>query len=273
MVPRVTKFSSRMQPGTVVTNSSTNLGPSPRAMTKYGSGGILNEGPGRKLPKGVAVKYQEHLKGEGITPIVNVEENDPILYDKNKFISFYRNKALGAMAPRDRQAYDSALTRSQTDADAYITIGGGIPDFTAYQRLVRDYEKSNITNPTDWSKLSSGVTSYKPEGYRYSKGLPDAESITLPRKAKGGVLRGPSHEGGGINLIDNSGTPIANAEGGERLLSIQDTNLIDSLVQSLNKMPSAITTQKLGKTVQKVVNKQEKNQAKDERLYNIMANS
>lgn len=53
----------------------------------------------------------------------------------------------------------------------------------------------------------------------------------IPRAAKGATLRGPSHSGGGINLYDDNGRPVVNAEGDENIyvLNKRASGLINSL--------------------------------------------
>lgn len=59
--------------------------------------------------------------------------------------------------------------------------------------------------------------------------IPNAEAA--PRAAKGITLKGPSHGGGGINLYDDNGKPVVNAEGDENIyvLNKRASGLINSL--------------------------------------------
>lgn len=154
--------------------------------TKYAIGGEIGNDPNKKkLPKDVVVSYTETM---GDKPLVKVDEEDPLFYDRNQFINYYRNKTVNAFTPDDRVVYDDILTRQGAeDADSFLALRGGLPNFDNYIKLVRDYEKTQITNPTNWNELNySGNTT---GGYRYNarrgKGLPAKGSTTVPRYAYG----------------------------------------------------------------------------------------
>lgn len=65
--------------------------------------------------------------------------------------------------------------------------------------------------------------------------IPNASEA--PRAAKGMTLKGPSHSGGGINLYDDSGTPVVNAEGDENVYVINKR--ASGLINSLSYMNEA----------------------------------
>lgn len=126
----------------------------------------------RVLPKDVVVKYREHIRNKDIQPLVDIEETDPIIYDKKEFMDFYKQKALAKLSPEDLAFYNNAEPENR---DSFLALRGGLPDFEQYQKVVRDYEQPATTT----GHLPSGGTSgYKPQGYRYSEGKPARESIT-----------------------------------------------------------------------------------------------
>lgn len=134
----------------------------------------IGDPPERTLPKDVVLKYVEHLRDQSIAPLVDIEEKDPLFYDKDKFVDFYRQKALKKFSPEDMELYDKA---DPANRDAIIALRGGLPDFAVYQKIVRDHEKMAL--PSDAGKVpSGGDNNYKPQGYRYSAGKPARESIT-----------------------------------------------------------------------------------------------
>lgn len=153
---------------------------------KYASGGEDPSDPKkRKLPKDVVYSHTEEIKRSGITPMVNIDENDPIIYDKNEFNKYYRTKAINALNPEDQTLFGTFA--SPADQDAFIASRGGTPDFAMYQKLVRDYEKSLIPKTSTLRAVAANSpVTQKLEGYRYNKGLPDTESIT--QYGKGGVV-------------------------------------------------------------------------------------
>lgn len=163
---------------------------------RFADGGIIEgEGepdPKRKLPADVVVKYKETTNT--FTPIVDIEENDPIIYDKKDFDKYYRSKALNKLTPEDVTAYNDYARTDPANADAFLASRGGLPNYESYMRVVRDYEKGQITNPTDWSKIDSNIVPTT-GGYRYNavnglfnsdRGKPALGSTT--RRKKGGKM-------------------------------------------------------------------------------------
>jgi len=70
---------------------------------------------------------------------------------------------------------------------------------------------------------------------------------SAPRAAKGATLKGPSHAGGGMNLYDDNGRPVVNAEGDENIyvLNKRASGLINSLSymnQATGGIPLSRTT-------------------------------
>jgi hypothetical protein len=176
-----------------------------QGMKKAYGGYVGNDPTKRKLPKDVAVSYSTTL---GDNPLVKVDENDPLIYDKNEFINYYRNKTVNAFDPDTRASYDDILNKQGNEnADAYLASRGGLPNFDSYQKIVRDYEKTNINNPTDWANLNSNISA--PSGYRYNanfgQGLPAKGSITRKR-AYGGTI--PDYDPDYEAYIINNRLPI-----------------------------------------------------------------
>ena len=73
-------------------------------------------------------------------------------------------------------------------------------------------------------------------GVVLGSGLSAVKKITgtnanVPRAAKGATLRGPSHAGGGVNLFDDAGNQVVNAEGDENIYVVNKraSGLINSL--------------------------------------------
>lgn len=81
-------------------------------------------------------------------------------------------------------------------------------------------------------------------------------NTSVAMRAKGGVISGPSHEEGGVQVF-SKGKHVAEVEGGERLFSVEDTNEIDRLVAEMAKRPSKKKAAMLGKKVTSMVKKQE----------------
>lgn len=143
-----------------------------------------------KVSKDLAYAYTQ--KQNVLTPLVDVEENDPVIYDQKEFVDYYRNKALKVFTPEDRAIYDEYVKKKDMDsADSFITLRGGLPDFNVYQKIVRDYERTQIKNPTDWSKIDYMGSTTGGDGYRYNainslfsgdRGKPAKGSITTRKK-------------------------------------------------------------------------------------------
>lgn len=156
----------------------------------YAEGGELGEGGKETVgqKRGHGTIYTEKVKGEGITPLVNVEDTDPVIYDKNKFNNFYLNKAIKVMNPDDQGIYNDMYKQNPANAQAFVASRGGIPDFQRYLEAVRESEKhAPTTNIQQLANDSNQInTNYQPSGYRYSQGLPDTESITKRKFGPGG---------------------------------------------------------------------------------------
>lgn len=76
-----------------------------------------------------------------------------------------------------------------------------------------------------------------------------AAAKPIPAYGNGGILpNGPLHSSGGMNIIDRSGNPVANIEGGEPILSRQtyqnNKQIVDALLlsqgKSLSQIPSIL---------------------------------
>lgn len=52
----------------------------------------------------------------------------------------------------------------------------------------------------------------------------------------GGMVEGPSHEEGGVPTVDQTGAPIAEVEGGERIFSVEDTQQIEQMAAQIAEM-------------------------------------
>lgn len=172
----------------------------PRTSTKFtrvmAFGGVLGDNDPKPITGDPKKKSQRRVSPQIVQtythttdkpPLAMVEETDPIFYNQNEFNSYYRKKAVSKMTPEQLEMYNELLP-IPGGADDAIRLHGGIPDFSIYQNAVRDYEKTQITNPTDWANLDSQASNYTPSGYRYKKGKPDVESITVPRRQFGGTI-------------------------------------------------------------------------------------
>lgn len=83
----------------------------------------------------------------------------------------------------------------------------------------------------------------------------------------GGMVTGPSHEQGGVPVVDESGTPATKqgmpieVEGGERLFSTQDTGEIEQyatrIFDSQDEQEQTALATELGFRVAEMVMKQE----------------
>lgn len=84
--------------------------------------------------------------------------------------------------------------------------------------------------------------------------------------ADGGVVDGPSHEQGGVDVQDQSGEPVAEVEGGERIFSTEDTAMIEQtamqILQLKEQNPQAADQMatELGYAIVEMVVKQEQAQ-------------
>jgi hypothetical protein len=148
----------------------------------YGGGTDDEKPKKRTVPKDVVQVYTEKIKGDNIIPFVSVDETDPIFYDKPSFTDYYRNKAINALPDEEKAVF---ATYDKDMQDALILTRGGTPDFEIYQKYIRDFEKSQLGEPTDLSKMSGIDSMNKVGGYRYNarggEGLPAKGSITKKR--------------------------------------------------------------------------------------------
>lgn len=197
---------------------------------KFATGGVVTDPTdpkNKKLPKDVVVAYSTTL---GDNPIVKVEENDPLFYDQNQFINYYKNKTIKSFDEQTKEQYNDILkNRGAAEADAYIALKGGLPNFDSYQKLVRDYEKSQITNPTDWSKID--YIKPKVGGYRYGarggKGLPAVGSITRTNYATGGPFSEKDLVVDGSTLVDLNNASVAQAVSSDPTVNNNPVNNIN----------------------------------------------
>lgn len=102
------------------------------------------------------------------------------------------------------------------------------------------------------------------ENLRFSASLPNrAQGGQLQKMQPGGLVQGPSHEQGGIPVVDGSQEPIAEIEGGERIFSVEDTAQIEqmsmAIIQASQQDPQAAQAMatELGMAVVQMVAKQE----------------
>lgn len=98
--------------------------------------------------------------------------------------------------------------------------------------------------------------------------------------ASGGKAEGPSHEEGGIDAVDQSGQPVAEIEGGERVFSKEDTAALEQsaeqiiqLQESGDKAGAEDMAMRLGFAVVNMIAAQEKNQADQEQQMSSRAQS
>jgi len=99
---------------------------------------------------------------------------------------------------------------------------------------------------------------------RFKASLPKkATGGSLQRMQPGGVVQGPPHSQGGVEVMDEAGAPVAEVEGGERIFSIEDTAQIEEMamgvVQAMQQDPQAAQQMatELGMAVVKMVAQQE----------------
>jgi hypothetical protein len=85
--------------------------------------------------------------------------------------------------------------------------------------------------------------------------------------AEGGELEGPSHEQGGVPVVEEgTGEPMAEAEGGERIFSIEDTQMMEEAAAQIMELsqqdPNAAddAAKQLGYAVVEMLMRQEQNQ-------------
>ncbi len=114
--------------------------------------------------------------------------------------------------------------------------------------------------PSSGSKMSNGGSFKKPS---YAQG-------GRMQMADGGMVQGPPHEQGGVEAVqEETGEPIAEVEGGERIFSIEDTQMMEQaaaqIAQLAEQDPAGAdeAAKQLGYAVVKMIMKQESNQAQE----------
>ena len=81
--------------------------------------------------------------------------------------------------------------------------------------------------------------------------------------AEGGVVAGPAHEQGGIEVVDQQNAPVAEVEGGERIFSIEDTQAMEQAAAQIiqlaeqDQLQADEAAKQLGYQVTEMVMKQE----------------
>lgn len=92
--------------------------------------------------------------------------------------------------------------------------------------------------------------------------------------ATGGVPSGPSHDEGGMSVVDNTtGEEKAEIEGGERIFSVEDTQAIEDMAMNILKLQqqgdeaqaTELATQ-LGLSVVAMIGEQEQAQMEQEQV-------
>ena len=79
----------------------------------------------------------------------------------------------------------------------------------------------------------------------------------------GGVVEGPPHEQGGVPAVAPNGAPVAEVEGGERIFSVEDTQMLEQaamqVVQAAQQNPQQADemAKQLGYAVVQMIVKQE----------------
>jgi hypothetical protein len=88
---------------------------------------------------------------------------------------------------------------------------------------------------------------------------------------EGGEVEGPSHEEGGVPVENAAGEQIAEVEGGERVFSIEDTEMIEQAAEQIIEMQSSgdqagaeDMAMRLGFAVVDMIARQEQNQSAQE---------
>ena len=79
--------------------------------------------------------------------------------------------------------------------------------------------------------------SFKAKVKKYSNGG------YIKKMQPGGLVQGPSHEEGGVGVVDETSQPIAEVEGGERIFSVEDTQAMEqaavTILQTAQQNPAA----------------------------------
>jgi len=94
----------------------------------------------------------------------------------------------------------------------------------------------------------------------------------MQRLQDGGIAEGPSHEEGGIEVQqEDTGEPVAEIEGGERIFSVEDTDMIEQAamaiiqsVQSGDEESAKDMAMRLGFSIVQMIAAQEQSQEKQE---------
>jgi hypothetical protein len=102
----------------------------------------------------------------------------------------------------------------------------------------------------------------------------------LPKRETGGMIEGPPHEQGGVPVVDqNTGEPMVEAEGGERIFSVEDTQQMEEIgrqiieLQQNNPTAADQLAKELGYMVVEMIVRQEQNTAMTDEAANSFANS
>ena len=99
------------------------------------------------------------------------------------------------------------------------------------------------------------------------KGMPTRMGTMKKKMVKkmqpGGVVDGPPHEAGGVDVVGPSGAPVAEVEGGERIFSVEDTQMLEQaamqVIQAAQQDPGQADemAKQLGYAVVQMIAKQE----------------
>lgn len=137
--------------------------------------------------------------------------------------------------------------------------GGDLSDMNADRIIKAAYGAKLGNEPSIDSKYA------KPQGVPVPAHM---ESGGKMRMQEGGLAEGPSHEEGGIEVQQqDSGEPVAEIEGGERIFSIEDTQMLEqaavSIIQSMqsgDEEAAKDMAMRLGFAVVQMISAQEQNQ-------------
>ena len=101
-------------------------------------------------------------------------------------------------------------------------------------------------------------------GFKIRKEVPKlATGGAIQKLQPGGAVQGPSHEMGGVPAVNAQQEPIAEVEGGERVFSVEDTQLLEQaamqIMQTAQQDPAAADqmAMELGYKVVEMLVKQE----------------
>lgn len=117
--------------------------------------------------------------------------------------------------------------------------------------------------PSSGNKMSNGGSFRKPPQY--------GNGGRMQYMADGGMVEGPPHEQGGVAAVqEQTGEPIAEVEGGERIFSIEDTQMMEQsaaqIAQLAEQDPAGAdeAAKQLGYAVVKMIMKQEQSQSQEQ---------